>query len=74
MTCCEATIYPFNGSTLTIAYGAPSKAIYGLEPNVQVYINEDGEYVLNEFVEVKFNGSSIAIDFGGDQVGIVKVF
>lgn len=75
MTCCEPAIYPFNGSTLTIDYGVEMQAAYGSNPNVQVYYREGTEYVLSDDMnQVVFTGSSIEIDFGGPNVGIVKVF
>lgn len=75
MICCEPTIYPFSGSTLTIDYGVEMQAAYGSNPNVQVYYREGTEYVLSDDMnQVVFTGSSIEIDFGGPAVGIVKVF
>lgn len=75
MNCCEATIYPFNGSSMTIDYNTAHKSAYGLEPNVQVYYREGTEFVLSDDMnQVSFDGNSIEIDFGGPAVGIVKVF
>lgn len=75
MSCCAATIYPFAAATLSIPYGATEQAAYGVDPNVQVYIQDGTEYVLSDdFNEVRFTGTSIDIDFGGVQTGVVKVF
>lgn len=75
MTCCEPTIYPFNGSSLTIEYGPVLEAQYGADPNVQVYIKDGDEYVLSDDGnQIIFTGSAIEIDFGGPAMGFAKVF
>lgn len=72
--CCEPTIVPFNGATLSIPWGATEIEKHGSIPNVQVWIKVGDEYQLSDdFNEVKFTGSSIDIDFGGTNVGIVKI-
>jgi uncharacterized protein YlzI (FlbEa/FlbD family) len=71
--CCEPTIVPFNGATLSIPWGATEIAKHGQVPDVQVLIKEGSEYVVSEFIEAKFTGTSIDFDFGGSQVGIIKI-
>lgn len=67
MNCCEPTIYPFNAATMTINYSAAMQVLYGPDPNVQVYYREGTEFVLSDdFNEVRFDGSNIDIDFGGN--------
>lgn len=75
MTCCDATIVPFDGATLSIPYGAAEILAHGVEPNVQVWIKDGSQYVLSDDMnEVVFTGSSIDIDFGGPAIGVVKIF
>lgn len=72
--CCEPTIVPFNGATLSIPWGAAEILKHGTKPNVQVYIAEGtGYYLSDDMNEIKFTGTSIDIDFGGTAVGIVKI-
>ena len=76
MICCEATIIPFTNQTnTTIVWDANKQDLYGSEPNVQVYYKEGLEYVLSDDMNgVVFDGSTIEIDHGGTNTGIVKIF
>ena len=47
---------------------------YGPEPNVQVYYKEGEEFVLSDFSQVIFDGSTIIVDHGGLNTGIIKIF
>lgn len=75
MTCCPATIVTFtNQPSSTIGYTGGLAEQYGPEPNVQVFYKEGTEFVQSEFSEVKFNGSTIIVDHGGLNTGIIKIF
>lgn len=76
MICCEPTIEPFtNQSTLSIPYSPFMINQYGAKPNVQVYYKEGTEYALsNDMSAVRFTGTSIEIDNGGNASGFVKIF
>jgi len=74
MSCCASTIFPFtNQSTSTIGYAGGMAALYGPQPNVEVFYREGSEYVQSDLSQVIFDGSTIQIDHGGSQTGIVKV-
>lgn len=75
-TCCDQMITSFNNvASQVIAYGADKQALYGSRPNVQVYFKDGTEYVLSDdFNNVTFTGSSIVLDFGGSNTGIIKIF
>lgn len=76
MTCCEPSITPFTlQSTTVIAWTADMIELYGTRPNVQVYYKEGTEYVLSDDMNaVVFDGSTIEVDHGGVNTGIVKIF
>lgn len=76
MTCCPQLIQNFsNQASMSLAYGDAQKAIYGPQPNVQVYFRDDaGDYRIDEFSEVRITSTNILIYFGGPNTGIVKVF
>lgn len=75
MNCCEATIFTFNEAETIINYSPALRALYGQDPNVQVYYKDGAEYVLSDDMnQVKFDGTDIVVDHGGINVGIIKVF
>lgn len=76
MNCCPPTIVSFgNVSSTTINYSPSLAALYGVDPNVQVYYKDGTEYVLSDDQnEVKFNGVDIVVDHGGIAVGFLKIF
>lgn len=76
MTCCNPIIQSFaDVATLTIPYGDIEQALYGTDPNVQVYINDGTDYVLSDDMNgIMLTGTAIEIDFGGNATGFVKVF
>jgi hypothetical protein len=48
---------------------------YGPEPNVQVYFQQDGVYVLSDDMnQVSFDGVNITADYGGPASGFLKIF
>jgi len=74
MICCTPTIVPFNEAVTTVNYTALA-ALYGQDPNVQVYYKEGANYVLsNDMTSVKFDGVNIIVDHGGPVVGLLKIF
>lgn len=48
--------------------------LYGPEPHVEVYYLVDGKYEQSDLSQVRIVGSSIEIDHGGTQTGIIKIF
>lgn len=76
MSCCPATIVSFgNVSSTTINYSPSLAALYGSDPNVQVYYKDGTEYVLSDDMnEVRFDGTDIVVDHGGAAIGFIKVF
>lgn len=75
MICCEPYIQFFNEAITTLNYSPSLAALYGPDPNVQIYYREDENYVLsNDMSEIKFDGTDIVADHGGVQVGFLKVF
>lgn len=76
MSCCTPTIQPFfNASSTTISYSPFMVEQYGSQPDVQVFYKEGTEYVLsNDMNAVVFNGSTIVVDHGGPNTGIIKIF
>jgi hypothetical protein len=76
MICCEPTIQPFtNQSSTTIVWDSNKQDLYGSRPNVQVYYKEGTEYVLSDDMNsVVFDGSTIFVDHGGLNTGIIKIF
>lgn len=68
VACCISTNYPFvNVGTVSIPHT-------GDVPNVEVYYQQDGDYVLTDDVQVIITPTAINIDMGGPATGIVKVF
>jgi len=48
---------------------------YGEKPNVQVYFKDGSEYVLSDDMNaVSFDGTTIEVDNGGPNTGIIKIF
>ena len=75
MNCCEPTIVTFNESETIINYSPSLLALYGTDPNVQVYYKDGANYVLSDDMnQVKFDGTNITVDHGGVNTGIIKVF
>lgn len=76
MICCTPTIIPFNNvPSVAISYPASMIAAYGPEPNVQVFYKEGLEYVLSDDMNaVVFDGSTITVDNGGPNTGVIKIF
>lgn len=76
MSCCASLIVTFGlVASTSIPYGESEVAQYGQKPNVQVYYSQDGQFVLSEDMSaVTFTGTSIEVDHGGINSGIVKVF
>jgi hypothetical protein len=75
MICCAAITIPFNEAVTTVSYSPVLEAIYGQEPNVQVYYREGTEYVLSDDMNsVKLIAGDIVADHGGVQVGFIKIF
>lgn len=76
MQCCEPFILNFASvSSSVINYNAAMQAMYGPEPNVQVYFKEGTEYSLSDDMsQVKFDGVNITADYGGVATGFLKVF
>lgn len=73
--CCEPTIVPFNlVATTSITYTPAMQELYGQEPHVEVYYLVDGKYEQSDLSQVKIVGSSIEVDHGGVNTGIVKIF
>jgi hypothetical protein len=75
--CCAPTEVEFiNASSTSIAYDAAMRAKYGVQPRVFVYYYDSvsGEFYLSPFFTVmKFDGSTITVDHGGPNTGIVVV-
>lgn len=75
MSCCSPTIFPFNEAVTTVNYSPALLALYGSQPNTQVYYKEGTEYVLSDDMNlVTFDGTDIIADHGGVQIGFLKVF
>lgn len=75
MICCTPTILPFNEAITTVNYSPSLAALYGRDPNVQIYYRDGTQYVLSDDMsEVKFDGVNVVADHGGNQVGFLKVF
>lgn len=68
---------PFNHvPTVSIPWGAPETAEFGMVPNVQVWYQQDGLYIQNDdLIQILFTTTSIEIDLGGPEfIGIIKIF
>jgi hypothetical protein len=76
MTCCSPTIINFLSVPSTVVnYNAQMVADYGEKPNVQVYFQQDGAYVLSDDMnQVSFDGVNITADYGGNASGFLKIF
>lgn len=74
--CCEPFILNFASvSSSVINYGPAMQAMYGPEPNVQVYFKEGDEYALSDDMnQVRFDGVNIYADYGGPAYGFFKIF
>lgn len=75
--CCVPTQVIFSNATATsIVYDQVMRDKYGVQPRVFVYYHDPvtGELYLSPFFTVmKFNGSTITIDHGGPNSGMVVV-
>jgi hypothetical protein len=76
MICCSPTIINFLSVPSTVVnYNAQMISDYGPEPNVQVYFQQDGAYVLSDDMnQVSFDGVNITADYGGPASGFLKIF
>jgi hypothetical protein len=76
MLCCSPTIINFLSVPSTVVnYNAQMVSDYGPEPNVQVYFQQDGVYVLSDDMnQVSFDGVNITADYGGPASGFLKIF
>lgn len=77
MSCCVPTIFDFvNEASTTVPFTPSMKEQYGSHPKVQVaYLDtETGEYVLSGFfTRVAFTGSTVVIEHGGIQSGVITI-
>lgn len=75
--CCIPTQVQFiNASSTSITYDAVMRDKYGIQPRVFVYYYDSvtGEFYLSPFFTVmKFDGSTITVDHGGPNTGVVVV-
>lgn len=75
--CCIPTQISFaNATSTSVIYDDVMRNKYGSQPRVFVYYHDPdtGEFYLSSFFTVmKFNGSSINIDHGGPNSGLVVV-
>lgn len=75
--CCPSTEVVFSNATTTqITYDQVMKDKYGSQPHVFVYYYDPvtTELYLSPFFTVmKFNGTTITIDHGGPNSGIVVI-
>ena len=75
--CCIPTRVQFvNASTTTIAYPQSLRDKYGPQPRVYVYYRDPATnelYLSPFFTVMHFTGTSINIDHGGPNTGIVVV-
>lgn len=77
VACCGQMNVPFNNvATVSIPWGAPEADQFGQVPNVQVWYQQDGNYVLSDDNnQVIFTTTSIEVDLGGPGfTGIIKIF
>lgn len=76
-TCCIPTQVQFaNASTTSITYDQTMRDKYGVQPRVYVYYHDpvDGSFYHSPFfTHVTFNGTTIVVDHGGPNSGIVVV-
>ena len=77
MACCTPTIFPFaNAASSDIPYGPALVQQHGSQPNIFVlYRDADtGKYIYASwFTRIEFHGTSIFVDHGGPQTGLVIV-
>lgn len=75
--CCTPTQVQFNNATVTsITYDQVMRDKYGLQPRVHVYYYDpvDGSYYSSTFfTHVTFDGSTINVDHGGPNTGIISI-
>lgn len=76
MNCCEPFILNFaNVPSSIVNYTPAMQAMYGPEPNVQVYFKDGDEYVLSDDMnQISFDGVNITADYGGVNTGFLKIF
>lgn len=76
MTCCPFIQQSFvAASEVVIPFGDIQKAIYGAQPNVQVYYKEGSTYYLSDDMnQVRVTASQIIVNLGGPGTGFIKVF
>lgn len=77
MSCCVATIQSFSlAERTTINYSESMQLRYGSRPNVQVYyVDPSGELVISDDMnQVVFDGTTIEVDHGGINSGVIKIF
>ena len=68
-------VYFTNEATKSIPYGTIQQQLFGTRPNVQVYFKDGDEYALSDDMnQITFTGTSIDIDFGGSNTGLIKIF
>lgn len=73
---CEPTIIEFtNHATLTVPWTAYLQAKYGLVPNVQVWIEDNGEFVAAGIRQAldQLPPTELRFDFGGVASGFIKI-
>lgn len=75
--CCTPTRVNFaNASTTAITYTQAMRDKYGVQPRVYVYYYDSvtSEFYLSPFFTVMtFDGSTITVDHGGPNSGVVVV-
>jgi hypothetical protein len=77
MPCCVPTVIEFvNVPSTVIPYTPFMKAKYGSMPKVQVaYLDPDtGEFYLSGFfTRVSYSASTITVDHGGENTGVITI-
>ena len=79
MGCCQPYEIPFgNASSIEVAYTDDMKRNLGPFPKVEVFLwnEEAGQYYSTNGIpgmEIKFNGNTVHVDFGGTADGYVKI-
>lgn len=75
--CCVPTQVQFiNASSTSITYDDVMRDKYGIQPRVFVYYHDPvtGEFYRSSFFTVmKFDGSTITVDHGGPNSGVVVI-